>query len=60
MIIYCVFLTDLNECSPNPCRNGGICLDGDGDFTCECPSGWTGKQSNASKQYAKKKIKQIL
>ncbi|EDW24017.1 GL23608 [Drosophila persimilis] len=32
---------NLNECSPNPCRNGGICLDGDGDFTCECMSGWT-------------------
>ncbi|KAI9585064.1 hypothetical protein GQX74_006959 [Glossina fuscipes] len=35
---------DLNECTPNPCRNGGICLDGDGDFTCECPSGWAGKR----------------
>ncbi|CAD7084628.1 unnamed protein product [Hermetia illucens] len=39
--LYCEH--NLNECSPNPCKNGGICLDGDGDFTCECTSGWTGK-----------------
>lgn len=39
-----IFLfADLNECSPNPCRNGGICVDGEGDFKCECPAGWTGR-----------------
>lgn len=39
-----LFLIDLNECSPNPCQNGGICLDGNGDFTCECSAGWTGNK----------------
>lgn len=34
---------DLNECAPNPCKNGGICVDGDGSFTCKCPSGWSGQ-----------------
>lgn len=34
---------DLNDCLPNPCRNNGMCLDGDGTFTCKCAPGWTGK-----------------
>lgn len=47
-IIFIVFLfcnTDLNECTPNPCRNGGICSDGVGEFSCECTSGWSGNKS---------------
>jgi Notch-like protein len=31
-----------NECSPNPCDNGGTCNDGDATFSCTCPTGFTG------------------
>ncbi|MFE8596283.1 LamG-like jellyroll fold domain-containing protein [Archangium violaceum] len=31
-----------NDCSPNPCQNGGTCVDGVNSYTCQCPSGWTG------------------
>lgn len=34
---------DLNDCLPNPCKNNGMCLDGDGKFTCKCAPGWSGK-----------------
>ena len=32
----------MNECMPNPCKNGGACTDGLNSYTCECASGFTG------------------
>ena len=34
--------TDVNECDPNPCANGGVCHDKVAAFECECAAGWTG------------------
>ena len=31
-----------NECSSNPCQNGGTCTDRVNGFTCQCSSGYTG------------------
>lgn len=31
-----------NECSSNPCQNGGTCTDLYNSFQCQCPDGWTG------------------
>jgi hypothetical protein len=31
-----------DECSPNPCANGGTCRDGVNSFSCDCPAGLTG------------------
>eukprot|EP00057_Strongylocentrotus_purpuratus_P014994 XP_011669468.1 PREDICTED: uncharacterized protein LOC105440709 [Strongylocentrotus purpuratus] len=33
---------DINDCSPDPCENGGICNDGVYTFTCVCDPGYTG------------------
>ena len=33
---------NVNDCSTNPCQNGGTCTDGVNGFVCQCPSGWTG------------------
>ncbi|XP_067637731.1 protein crumbs isoform X2 [Eurosta solidaginis] len=31
-------------CSAQPCRNAGVCTDlPNGEYTCTCPSGWTGR-----------------
>ncbi|XP_030844601.1 neurogenic locus Notch protein isoform X3 [Strongylocentrotus purpuratus] len=35
-------ITDINDCSPDPCENGGICSDGVNTFTCACYPGYTG------------------
>ena len=36
-------LLDVNECQSNPCKNGAQCLDLFGNYLCQCPDGWQGK-----------------
>ena len=33
---------NINDCSPNPCLNHGICVDGIDDYDCLCTDAWTG------------------
>ncbi|XP_019638862.1 PREDICTED: uncharacterized protein LOC109480924 isoform X7 [Branchiostoma belcheri] len=33
---------DVNECLSSPCRNGGTCLNGRGEYACLCAPGWKG------------------
>ena len=35
---------DIDDCSPNPCLNGGACADAVRGFTCTCASGFVGAQ----------------
>ena len=32
------FLIELDECDPDPCLNGGTCVDGIRNYTCNCAS----------------------
>ena len=34
---------DIDDCAPNPCRNGATCVDGINDFACRCYDGYEGK-----------------
>ncbi|XP_053734547.1 protocadherin Fat 4 isoform X1 [Synchiropus splendidus] len=34
--------TDIDECLPSPCHNGGTCHNLVGGFSCTCPDGFTG------------------
>ena len=34
---------NIDDCSPNPCLNGGSCTDGVASFTCSCASGYEGE-----------------
>lgn len=38
------FITPTNDddCSPNPCKNGGSCTDLVGGYSCSCPAGYSG------------------
>jgi len=40
---------DVDECSSNPCENGGTCTDGVNGFTCSCLAGYTGTTCETSK-----------
>ncbi|XP_072481071.1 protocadherin Fat 4 isoform X1 [Notamacropus eugenii] len=35
--------TDIDECLPSPCHNGGTCHNLVGGFSCSCPEGFTGR-----------------
>lgn len=37
--------TDVDECSSDPCRNGGICIDQLNSYYCQCLPGYTGNHS---------------
>ena len=39
-ILLC--FADINECSSNPCRNGGTCRDGVNSYTCNCVAAYKG------------------
>ena len=34
--------TDIDDCVNNTCQNGGSCVDGINNFTCNCLKGYTG------------------
>ena len=34
--------SNIDECSPDPCQNGGTCIDGMNSYTCVCMDGYNG------------------
>ena len=34
---------DVNECKRNPCKNGAVCVNSHGGYTCQCKTGFKGK-----------------
>ena len=42
MIFDYNLVLDGNECSTNPCQNGGTCVDGCASYTCRCRSPYSG------------------
>ena len=38
----CFFSSDINECSSNPCQNGGSCSDSVDFYNCICLPGFEG------------------
>lgn len=39
-----LYVVDVNECALaySVCEHGGQCINLAGNFTCNCPAGWTG------------------
>ena len=41
---------DINDCYPDPCQNGGTCVDGVDSYTWNCPTDFTGVNCQTSKR----------
>ena len=46
------FKTDMDECSSNPCFNGGTCVDQVNGYVCNCQSGYGGTRCQTSEHFA--------
>ena len=40
--LFDLYITDINECSNNPCKNGATCVNLQGSYRCDCKSGYNG------------------
>ena len=36
-----------DNCTTNPCQNGGVCSSSETAYTCACPTGWSGETCTA-------------
>ena len=41
--------SDIDDCQPNPCQNGGTCTDGVNSYSCECDLLYDGKDCSHPK-----------
>ena len=44
-----VTCSDIDDCDPNPCKNGGTCTDKVNSFTCACADGFEGDTCETAK-----------
>lgn len=59
-MIHVIIVLDINDCSSHPCLNGGICVDEIQQFTCNCASGFTGRNcENGSEMFVILKLDNI-
>ena len=47
--MYILSLTDVNECSSNPCQNGATCSDSVDFYNCTCLPGYEGVNCETGK-----------
>ena len=58
-IIVC-YVSEVEDCAPNPCLNGGTCLFGTTTFTCICEVGYEGERCEISECHSNNYCLQII
>ena len=53
--MFCLFV-DINECSSEPCMNGGTCTDGINSYSCACVAGYSGEDCEIGMCYVTKTL----
>ena len=46
---FCLYITEVNDCSSHPCQNGGSCCDKGDRYECKCPDGYSGTHCETGK-----------
>ena len=41
-------MPDIDDCVPNPCKNGAVCQDGVNSYICNCTTGYSGPTCSTS------------
>ena len=44
-------VVNIDDCQPNPCKNGGSCTDKVNGYECKCEPGWSGDQCQCRATY---------
>ena len=57
---FAFYLSDIDECSVNRCKNGGTCENRPGSFICRCPSGWTGDHCEIGENFCLVEINPVV
>ena len=42
-MLHCFRISDIDECSNTPCKNGGVCTNLINDYSCKCTARFGGK-----------------
>ena len=54
LTVFFTFQTDVDDCFPNPCQNGGACIYLVDAYICTCQQGFVTKDCEISKRLYKK------
>lgn len=46
-----IIYADIDDCTPDPCQNGAMCVDRINDYVCVCPAGYTDKQCQTGNDF---------
>lgn len=49
-LIYFFLISVPRECDPNPCQNGGTCVEVGDTYECTCLQGYTGTNCDTGKE----------
>ena len=47
---------NIDDCTPGACLNGGTCVDGINDSSCNCTDGWEGEDCSSKSTQVDEKI----
>ena len=45
---FSIYALDIDDCAPNPCKNGATCTDGVDSYSCTCVAGFNGTNCGTS------------
>ena len=49
IVLSLICISDIDDCSQNPCQNGGTCADHINTYSCDCAVGYTGQECETGK-----------